>query len=83
MTSIEQFVGVALVQCSQGEENDIVDHVRIRDVVHKRRKRLDSIGSDVVELGNKLLRRLVGNGSGGQRKGFVGKEVAIVSSREL
>jgi hypothetical protein len=47
-------VRVALVQGAEGEEDHIVDHVRVGNVVHERRKGLDRVGADVVELVNKL-----------------------------
>jgi len=41
---------VALMQRAECEEDDVVDHVRVRDIVHKSRKGLYGVGSDVVEL---------------------------------
>ena len=60
-----------------------VKRARARDVVQELRERLDSVASEVVELVDENLGRLVGDGGRGEGKRFVGEEVAIVSRTQL
>jgi hypothetical protein len=50
----------------------------VRDVVEELAERFDGIGPQEVELVDENLGRLFGNGRGRNRRGFVGKKVAIV-----
>lgn len=83
VTPLEQLVRVPLMQRPEREEDDVVDHVRVGDVVHERREGLDGVGPQVVELGHELLGGFVGDGGGGEGEGLVGEEVAVVGRGEL
>lgn len=54
-----------------------------RDIVKKLAERLNSIAPQEIELIDENLSSLFSDGRGGNGGGFVGKEVAIVSGRQL
>ena len=64
VTSLEQLMRISLVKCPESEEDDVVDHVGIGDVIEEGGKGFDSVGSKVVEFGDHLLSRFVGDGRG-------------------
>jgi len=53
---VNELVGVTLVEGSSDQENDIVDHVAVGDVVKEGGEGLGGMGPEVLELGNHLLR---------------------------
>ena len=55
----------------------------VRDVVKELAERFDGIGPEEVELVDEHLGRLFSNGRGGNRGGFVGEEVPVISRRQL
>lgn len=83
VTPLQQLVRVPLMQRPQRQQDDIVNHVRVRDVVHECREGLDRVCPEIVKLGYELFGGLVGDGRCGEGEGFVGEEVSIVGRGEL
>lgn len=72
-----------LVQCARDQQNDVVDHVRVRDHVEERRERLHGMVANVLKLDDQLLAQLVFDGRHRQRRRLIGQEVAVVGALEM
>jgi len=73
----------ALVQGPRDEEDDVVYHVPIGDVVHEGADRLNRVVAHVLELNHKPLAKLVVDHRHLEGRGLVGKEAAVVRALEV
>jgi len=80
---VNELVGITLVEGAGNEQNDVIDHVAVGDVVQEGGQGLDSVGPEVLELFHHLLCALFSNGCRGQRGRLVLEEVAIVSAGKM
>jgi len=80
---VNELMGITLVESAGNEQNDIVDHVAVGDVVQEGGQGLDSVSPEVLELFHHLLCALFSNGRRGQRGGLVLEEVAIISAGKM
>ena len=71
------------MQGSGDEQDDVIDHVAVCDVVQEFGHRLDALVANVLEFGHELLLELFINGGDGQRASLVGQEVAVVGGLEV
>ena len=83
MTPLEQFMRVSFMQCSSNEENNIVDHVGVSDVVEELGKLAASIRAYVIELVDQTLRGLFGDCRCADGRCFVCEKVPIVCRCQL
>lgn len=79
----DQLADGALVQRAGDQQNDVVDHVAVRDEVEERRQRLDGMVAHVLELDDQLLAQLVVDDADGERRRLVGQELAIVGALQV
>uniref|UniRef100_A0A8W7PC19 Uncharacterized protein n=1 Tax=Anopheles coluzzii TaxID=1518534 RepID=A0A8W7PC19_ANOCL len=73
----------ALVQRARDQQDDVVDHVAVRDVVQEGGQRLDRMVAHVLELDHQLLAQLVVDHGHGQRGRFVREELPIVRTLQV
>ena len=74
---------VAVVEGAGDEEDDVVNHVAVGDVVEEGGEGLDGLLAHVVELCHELVLEALVNGGDGQGAGLVGQKVAVVRRREV
>lgn len=73
----------ALMQRARDQQDDVVDHVAVRDVVQEGGQRLDRMVAHVLELDHQLLAQLVVDHGHGQRGRFVREELPIVRTLQV
>lgn len=66
------------MQSTSDEEDEVVDHVGVGEVVQEDAQRTNCLGADEAELIDELLCGVLCYGLGGQGSGFVLKEAAVV-----
>lgn len=72
-----------LVQSARDEQNDVVDHVAVRNEVEEVRQRLHGMIAHVLELDHQLLAQLVVDHGHRQGRRLVGQETAIVRALQV
>ena len=77
MTFADQLRDWSLVQGAGDEEDDVVDHVAVGDVVHELGQGPGGLVPHVLELRHQLLPQLVLH-HGDLKSAFIGQEVAVV-----
>jgi len=80
---VNELVGVTLVEGAGDEQNDIVNHVAVGDVVQEGGQGLDGVSPEVLELCHHLLCALFSNGGRGNRGWLVLEEVAIIRAGKM
>ena len=75
---LEELAEVALVEGARDDEDDVVDHVPVGDVVEEGRERLDGVELHVLELVHHLLDALLLDGRGLDRRGLVLQDVPVL-----
>lgn len=79
----DQLADGALMQRAGDQQNDVVDHVAVRDEVEERGQRLDGMVAQMLELDHQLLAQLVVDDADGQRRRLVGQELAVVGALQM
>lgn len=79
----DELVDGALVERARDQQDDVVDHVAVRDEVQERGQRLHSMIPQVLELNHELLAQLVVDGGHGQGRWLVGQELAVVGALQV
>lgn len=74
----QELLNGPLVQVSGDEQHDVIDHVRVRDVVEELAQIANRVVAQVNELGYVLLADLVVDGRDRERARLVRQEVAVV-----
>lgn len=72
-----------LVKGTGDQQNDVVDHVAVRDVIEERAERLHGMIAHMLELDDQLLAQLVVDDGHGQRAGFVGQELPVIGGLQV
>lgn len=83
VAALQQLAQVALVEGACDDQDDVVDHVPVGDVIQERRERLHGVELHVLELVDHLVDALLLDDRGLQRPGLVLQEVAVVCLREV
>lgn len=79
----DQLRNGTLVQRASDQQDNVVDHVAVRDEVQEVGQRLDGMVAHVLELDHQLLAQLVVDDGDGQRRRLVGQEAAIVRALQM
>ena len=78
MTSFKEFVSIALVEGSRNQKYDVIDLVRVRDVVEEFCKVSDGLGTKIIELIDEFFDGFFRDDRGGDGRRDVGKKVAVL-----
>lgn len=79
----DELVDGALVERARDQQDDVVDHVAVRDEVQEGGQRLHGMIPQVLELNHELLAQLVVDGGHGQGRWLVGQELAVVGALQV
>lgn len=79
----DELVDGALVERARDQQDDVVDHVAVRDKVQEGGQGLDGMIPQVLELNHELLAELVVDGGHRQRGRLVGQELAVVRALQV
>lgn len=79
----DQLGNGALVQRARDQQNDIVDHVAVRDEVQESRKRLNGLIAKMLELNHEFLAQLVVDGGDGKGRRLVRQKRAIICALQM
>lgn len=79
----DQLGNGALVQRARDQQNNIVDHVAVRDKVQKSRQGLNSLIAKVLELNHEFFTQLVIDGGNGKGRWFVCQKRAIICALQM
>lgn len=78
MALVNELGDVAVVQSTGDEEDEVVNHVGVGEVVEEDAQRTNGLGADEAKLVDELLGRMLRNGLCGEGSGLVLKEAAVV-----
>jgi hypothetical protein len=67
------------VEGSSDEQDNVIDHITISDVVKEGRQRFNTVATDILELCDHLLDTFVLDGGGGEWRWLIGEEITIIS----
>ena len=82
MTFPDQLRDWSLMKSASDEEDDVVDHVAVGDVVHKLGQGSSGLVPHVLKLRHQLLPQLVLD-DGDLKSAFIRQEVAVVSGLKV
>lgn len=78
MTFVDELRDVTIVQSAGDKENEIIDHVRVGEIIQKRRQGLNGLSAYKLEFVDKLLGGMLSYGLGGEGSRFVLKKIPII-----
>lgn len=73
----------ALMQCARDQQNDVIDHVTVRDEVQEGGQRLDGMVSQMLELNYQFFAKLIVDDGHRQRRWLVGQELTIIGALQM
>lgn len=76
---VDELGNITVMQSSGDEQDEVVDHVRVGEIVQKGAKRLCSLRANEAKLLDKFLGGVFDDGFRLQRRRFVLQEVAVIS----
>lgn len=79
----DQFRNRTLMQRASDQQNDIVNHVTVRDEIQERGQRLDGMVTQMLEFNNQLLAQFIINHWHRQWRRFVGQKLTIIRSLQM
>lgn len=83
MTPFQQLMCIPFMQCPRNQQYNIINLIRIRDIVKELCEIAHGLSTEVIEFFNELFGCFVGDGGGGDRGGDVGEKSAVFCCREL
>lgn len=72
-----------LVQGAGNQQDDVVDHVTVRNVVEECAERLHGMIAHMLEFNDEFLAQLVIDDRHGQRAGLVGQKLTVVGGLQM
>lgn len=72
-----------LMQCARDQQDDVVNHVAVRDEVQKGGQRFDGMVSQVLELNHQFLTKLIVDDRHRQRRWLVGQELTVIGALQV
>ena len=80
---MDKLGNVSIVQGPRNEQDEIIDHVGIGEIVKKGSQGLHSLGAHKSEFVDKFSGAVLGDSLGSQRGGLVLQKVTVVRALEL
>jgi hypothetical protein len=83
MASLDQLARIALVERASDEEDNVIDHVTVGNIIQEGGERLYSLGADVMKLGDKLLGTFFCDSRGVKGRRLVLQKFAIIRGNKV
>lgn len=83
MTFRDQFGNRALMQSTRNQQNDIVNHVAVRDEVQESRQWLDGMVAQMLEFNHQFFAKFIVNDGHRQWRWFIGQELTVISTLQV